>query len=53
MITPLWLFEACGGCVVHEQPRRDTPIPRYGVVAERSYPMSKVRSSGCDLLEQQ
>ena len=29
-----------------------TPCPRWGAVAKRSYPMSKVRSSSCALLEQ-
>ena len=33
-------------------PRRATPRPKSGVEAERSYPTSKVRSSGCAFLEQ-
>ena len=33
-------------------PRRATPRPKSGVEAERSYPTSKVRSSGRALLEQ-
>ena len=32
-------------------PRGATPRPRSGVTARRSYPTSKVRSSGCALLE--
>ena len=28
------------------------PVPQARVVAERSYPASEVRSSGCVLLEQ-
>ena len=33
-------------------PRGATPRPRSGVTARSSYPTSKVRSSGCALLEQ-
>jgi len=33
-------------------PRGDTPHPRSGAAAERRYPMSKVRSGGCALLDQ-
>ena len=32
--------------------RGATPRPRSGAAAKRSYPMSKVRSSSCTLLEQ-
>ena len=32
--------------------RRVTPVPRSGAATVRRYPMSKVRSSGCALLEQ-
>ena len=32
--------------------KKATPCPRSGAVAERSYPMFEVRSSGCTLLEQ-
>ena len=34
------------------QPRGATSCPRSGVVAERNYPTSKIRSSGYTLLEQ-
>ena len=40
------------GCVAQGRPRGATPRPRSGAAAERSYSMSKVRSSGCALLEQ-
>ena len=39
-------FEVAGG------PRGATPHSRSGGVAVRRYPSSKVRSSGCALLEQ-
>ena len=35
-----------GSRVAQERPREDTPCPRSGEVAERSYPTPKVRSSG-------
>ena len=34
-----------------QQPRGVSPRPRSGVVAKRSYPTFKVRSSSCALLE--
>ena len=40
-----------GSCMA-QQLRGATPCPRSGAVAERSYLTSKVRSSGCALLEQ-
>ena len=41
-----------GGCVGTGGSRGATPRSRSGGVAERRYPSSKVRSSGCTLLEQ-
>ena len=41
-----------GGCVGAGGPRGATPRSRSGGVAVRRYPSSKVRSSGCALLEQ-
>ena len=41
-----------GGCVDAGGPRGATPRSRSGGVAVRRYPSSKVRSSGCVLLEQ-
>ena len=35
-----------GGCVAQERLREDTPCPRSGVEAERSYPTPKVKSTG-------
>jgi len=34
--------------VAQEQQRGDTPHPRSGTAAKRRYPMSKVRSGGCE-----
>ena len=57
--------QECQAEMAQEQPRGGTPRPRPGVAAEKSnptsrsggaavrrYPSSKVRSSGCALLEQ-
>ena len=41
-----------GGCVGAGGPRGPTPCSRSGGAAVRRYPSSKVRSSGCPLLEQ-
>ena len=41
-----------GGCAGKGGPRGATPCSRSGGVAVRRYPSSKVRSSGCALLEQ-
>ena len=41
-----------GGCAGAGGPRRATPRSRSGGAAVRRYPLSKVRSSGCTLLEQ-
>ena len=43
---------AAAWCWSSEQLRRDTLGPRSVVAAMRRYPTSKVRSSGCTLLEQ-
>ena len=40
------------GSSAFSKTRGVTPRPRLRVAAERRYPMSKVRSSGCALLEQ-
>ena len=40
------------GCAGAGGPRGTTPHSRSGGVAVRRYPLSKVRSSGCTLLEQ-
>ena len=40
-----------GGCAGAEEPREDTPCSRSGEMAVRRYPLSKVRSSSCTLLE--
>ena len=40
------------GCAVAGGPRGATPCSRSGGAAMRRYPSSKVRSSGCALLEQ-
>ena len=37
---------------VAQRQKGDTPRPRLGAAARRNYPTSKVRSSGCALLEQ-
>ena len=41
-----------GGCAGTGGPRGATPRSRPGGAAVRRYPSSKVRSSGCALLEQ-
>ena len=41
-----------GGCTFKRRPRGATPRSRSEEVARRRYPSSKVRSSGCALLEQ-
>ena len=41
-----------GGCAGAGGPRGATPHSRSGGAAVRKYPSSKVRSSGCTLLEQ-
>ena len=41
-----------GGCAGAGGPRGDTPRSRSGGAAMRRYPLSKVRSTGCALLEQ-
>ena len=41
-----------GSCVGTGGPRGATPRSRSGGAAVRRYPLSKVRSSGCALLEQ-
>ena len=46
------LRPSSGGCAGTGAPRGATPRSRSGGVAVRRYPSSKVRSSGCALLEQ-
>ena len=43
-------LQGCDGA--RAQPRGATPRPRAGAVTKRSYPVPKVRGSGCTLLEQ-
>ena len=45
----LIIHSSCGGA--QAQLRGATPLPRAGVVAERSYPASEVRRSGCAFLD--
>ena len=52
MKTTSKLASVGGGDGAQEWPRGGTPHLRSGAAAERSYPMSKVRSSSCTLLEQ-
>ena len=40
------------GCAGAEEPRRAMPLSRSGGAVVRRYPTSKVKSSGCTLLEQ-
>ena len=42
---------SCNGEMVQEHGQEELPLT-LDMVAERSYPTSKVRSSGCALLEQ-
>ena len=42
-----------GSCLGARGPREATPRSRSGGLMVRRYPSSKVRSSGCTLLEQQ
>ena len=45
-------YPRSGGCADAGGPRGATPCSRSGGAAMRRYPLSKVRSSGCALLEQ-
>ena len=51
-ISFLFSFAFCFSSFHRYLWKESNPCPRSGAVAERSYPMFKVRSSGCTLLEQ-
>ena len=48
----MYNFGGCNSPQARPRLRGATRCPRAGAVAERSYPASEIRSSGCALLEQ-